>query len=164
MCELRRILCRPGGKISQKRACAIPGAEAYVHFAPLGPVLAIMPWNFPFWQALRCALPAIMAGNSVLLRARLQHQRCFPGNRAAHFGLRCPGRLIPELASFWKRNRMPSRAGRNQSGEFYWKHFCGATDWKRRQCTEKMRFGTRGQRCLYSAKRRRFGTSGGTMC
>ena len=42
--------------------------KSYVSFEPLGPVLAIMPWNFPFWQVVRCAAPAIAAGNSVILK------------------------------------------------------------------------------------------------
>ncbi len=42
--------------------------KAFVQYLPLGPVLAVMPWNFPVWQVLRGAIPIILAGNSYLLK------------------------------------------------------------------------------------------------
>jgi succinate-semialdehyde dehydrogenase/glutarate-semialdehyde dehydrogenase len=51
-------------------------SDSYIRYLPLGTILAVMPWNFPLWQVVRCLAPAVMAGNTVVLKHASNVPRC----------------------------------------------------------------------------------------
>ena len=64
-----------GPKMVADEPAATGPINAYVSYLPLGPILAIMPWNFPIWQLTRMAIPTILAGNVVLVKHSPNTQR-----------------------------------------------------------------------------------------
>src|SRR5215510_4928903 len=64
-----------GPRIMADEPAATGTVNAYVSYLPLGPILAIMPWNFPIWQLTRMAIPTILAGNVVLVKHSRNTQR-----------------------------------------------------------------------------------------
>ena len=55
-------------KFLSPQTIATDGSESFVTYEPLGVILGVMPWNFPYWQVFRFAIPAIIAGNTVMVK------------------------------------------------------------------------------------------------
>lgn len=64
-----------GERFLESKMVSTSASKSYVSYEPMGVILAIMPWNFPFWQVFRFAAPNIVAGNIALLK----HAPCVPG-------------------------------------------------------------------------------------
>jgi succinate-semialdehyde dehydrogenase/glutarate-semialdehyde dehydrogenase len=71
--------------------------RALTAFDPLGPMLAIMPWNFPLWQVFRCAAPALAAGNTILLKHAPNTPQCAEAITALFSEAGAPSGLFQNL-------------------------------------------------------------------
>lgn len=83
-----------GASFLESQPVQTDAERSYVHFAPLGVVLAIMPWNFPYWQFFRFAAPALMAGNAVILKHAPNVPKCAQAIVSMFLSAEAPAGLV----------------------------------------------------------------------
>lgn len=86
-----------GEEFLRTEAMESDAGRSYVAHYPLGVVLAIMPWNFPFWQVFRAAAPALMAGNAVALKHAPNVPQCAQAIAAIFRGSGLPESMFTNL-------------------------------------------------------------------
>src|SRR5919112_1007068 len=71
-----RYYAEQAGRILAEEEVATSASRSLIRYEPIGPILAVMPWNFPFWQVFRFAAPALAAGNVGLLKHASNVPQC----------------------------------------------------------------------------------------
>ena len=93
-----RHYAQNGPAMLADRTIAVASGTATAHWLPMGPVLAVMPWNFPYWQVVRFAAPTIMAGNVGLLKHASTVQGCAAAIQEMIVAAGAPAGLFQSLA------------------------------------------------------------------
>jgi succinate-semialdehyde dehydrogenase/glutarate-semialdehyde dehydrogenase len=93
-----RYYAKHGAKLLAPTEVDTPAGHVTARWLPMGPVLAVMPWNFPYWQVIRFAAPTIMAGNVGLLKHASSVQGCAAAIEATILKAGAPGGLFQNLA------------------------------------------------------------------